>query len=62
MERNMNKIIDEVKLDDRYCMNTKEADLLASEIKSMGDIYVAIFKAFKYGYALGIRAAKANKK
>ncbi len=60
MKRNVRKIIQAAKANHNYDMNVDEMNLLINDSKN--DIYMLVHDAFMFGYALGVRAEKANKR
>lgn len=53
MQRNVDKIIESVKLNPKYCMSVKE---LRHLVNSREGKYSLAADAFEYGFALGMKA------
>ncbi len=61
--RDMERIVQQTKVNDRYCLMSDEAERLIEYITVWGrHPYDVIDSAFKYGYAMGQRALKAEQK
>lgn len=56
MKRNMERIVEDTRIAERYCLNSTEMFRLIEYLRTTGDSFGVIQKAFAYGYALGGRA------
>ena len=61
-KRDMYTIIEKVDILNEYCMTTEELKEILTCMTDTEHVYSGIFDSFKYGYAMGLKAAKRYSK